>query len=149
MAAAISAVCPLLCRTDAAPCATSASSLFLGRGGLLHSCGARFISYRRAYSAVDAIECASPARHGMAGARLACFWVLYASHTLRHVGAERIFITWAISAFAARGQFSDCLDHNRLSGALSGLFHAEFPGATRFAGCRVHLLGVGRLRRRL
>src|SRR6266849_4584931 len=129
MGAAVSSVRAVLRRTDASPCATSAPSLFLGRGRLLHSGRARLISDRHAHSAVHAIQCASSVGHGVVGAGVARRRILHASHAHSHARALCLLASGTVSTLAKRRQAAGGVGNNRVSGALSRVLHAEFHGS--------------------
>ena len=97
----------------------------------------------------NSVECPSAAGNGMAGAGLAYFRILHASHAHSHVGAVRILVAGIISTLENRRQFAGSMGDDNISSAVSGVFHPEFPGANRPARRRIHLLGAGRLHRPL
>ncbi len=76
------------------------------------------------------------------------FRLLYAGHAHCHAGFERILAAGIVSTFANRRQFARGLGNNRAGRAVSGVLHAEFPGAGRLARGWIYLLGTRRLYRR-
>src|ERR1700730_12822401 len=78
---------------------------------------------------IHAVKCPSSTGDGVAGAGLARLWILHVSHAHGYAGGVSILAAGIVSTFADRRQSSRGVGDNRVSGALSGVLHAEFYGA--------------------